>query len=265
MKLGIIHYNAPGPDLEGFLTYAADTGFTHVELQLPDVWPAEEENPEARAERVRALLESKGLAASAIASHNDFVVLEPDEVKLQVERMKRISGLAKIVGTDTLRTEGGSPKDSVPEDRWAEAMVGCLIPCREFIEPMGIKLAVDNHGWVTNDGDLQLEVFKRVGSPNIGANLDTMNYRWFGHELKTIDRYYEILAPYVMHTHLKDGTGSRENYVGAALGDGEIHLMHAVECARKAGYDGVWCAEYEGREDSAIGYRKCLEWMKANL
>jgi len=265
VKLGIIHYNAPGPDLEGFLTYAADTGFTHVELQLPDVWPAEEENPEARAERVRALLESKGLAASAIASHNDFVVLEPDEVKLQVERMKRISGLAKIVGTDTLRTEGGSPKDSVPEDRWAEAMVGCLIPCREFIEPMGIKLAVDNHGWVTNDGDLQLEVFKRVGSPNIGANLDTMNYRWFGHELKTIDRYYEILAPYVMHTHLKDGTGSRENYVGAALGDGEIHLMHAVECARKAGYDGVWCAEYEGREDSAIGYRKCLEWMKANL
>jgi sugar phosphate isomerase/epimerase len=265
LKLGIIHYNAPGPDLEGFLSYAADTGFTHVELQLPDVWPDGEEDPEARAESVRALVEGKGLGIGALSSGNDFVVLGADEVRFQVERMERICGLARLLGCDTIRTEGGSPKDSVPEGKWVDAIAGCLIPCREFIEPMGIKLAVDNHGWCTNDGDLQLAVFEKVGSPNVGCNLDTMNYRWFGHDLETIDRYYEIMAPYVMHTHLKDGTGSREKYIGAALGDGEIHLMHAVQCARKAGYEGVWCAEWEGSGESAIGYAKCLEWMRANL
>lgn len=264
MKLGIIHYNAPGDTLEEFLRYAADTGFGYVELQIRDVWPPDDESPEKTAEDARRLLDSMGLKASALSAGNDFIVLDPEAVTAQVQRMKRICELAQILGTDVVRTEGGSPKDAVPEERHVEAMAGCLTCCREFIEPMGIKLAVDNHGWVTNDGDLQVELFKRVDSPNVGANLDTMNYRWRGHDLDTIAHYYEIVAPYTFHTHLKDGTGSQKEYVGAALGEGEINLAYAIECLQKVGYDGVWCAEYEGREDSAIGYRKCLEWMKAN-
>ena len=265
MALGLIHYNAPGATLAGFLDYAAETGFGCVELQIADVWPKEETDPERRAEAVRRELEPRGLRASALAAGNDFVVLEDEAVKAQVARLKRICGLAKLLGTQVLRTEGGSPKQSVPEARWAEAIADCLNRCREFIEPMGIRLAVDNHGVVTNKAELEVEVLSRVDSPNVGLNLDTMNYRWFGHDLTTVDRYYEMVAKQVFHTHLKDGRGSRADYVGAALGEGEIHLKHAVACLTQAGYQGDWCAEYEGREDSAQGYRKCLEWMRRNL
>jgi len=265
LKFGIIHYNTPGPDVEGFLNYAAETGFDYVELQSADVWPEDEAEPEKRAAKVLASAESKGLTVSALAAQNDFVVLDPEIVTAQVERMRRICKLAQILGTNVIRTEGGQPKDSVPDDRVVEAMAGCFTRCREFVEPEGIKLAVDNHGLVTNDGDLLIELFAKVDSPNVGSNLDTMNLRWAGHDLETIDRFYGILAPHVFHTHLKDGTGSRQDYVGAALGGGEINLAHAIECLRKVGYDGVWCAEYEGREDSGIGYAKCLDWMKANL
>ena len=265
MKFGIIHYNAPGDSLPEFLQYAANTGFRYVELRYDGLSIEESEPPEAQAELVRELLGKFGLGVSALSAGNDFVVLEEDAVQAQVERMKDVCETAKIIGTDVIRTEGGAPKDSVPESRWAEAIAGCLTRCREFIEPMGIKLAVDNHGVVTNNGDLQLEIFQRVDSPNVGANMDTMNYRWFGNDLETIDRLYEQIAPYTFHTHMKDGTGSRENYVGAALGEGEINLAHAVECLKKAGYEGCYTAEYEGREDSAIGYRKCLAWMKANV
>ena len=31
---------------------------------------------------------------------------------------------------------------------------------------------------------------------------------------------------------------------------------------RAAGYDHAYTAEYEGKEDRAIGYEKCLVWMK---
>jgi len=265
MKYGIIHYNAPGDTLEEFLKYAADTGFGYVELRWEDIAAEEPEKQSAKAEEVRKLVESMGLGVSALSAGNDFVVLDEETVNAQVARMKRICEAAKVLGTDVIRTEGGAPKDSVPESRWAEAIAGCLTRCREFIEPMGIKLAVDNHGVVTNNGDLQLEIFQTVDSPNVGANVDTMNYRWFGNDLETINRFYEQIAPYTFHTHMKDGTGSRENYVGAALGEGEINLAYAVECLKKAGYQGCWTAEYEGREDSAIGYRKCLEWMKANI
>jgi sugar phosphate isomerase/epimerase len=264
VRYGLIHYNAPGKTVAEFLDYAKETGFDWVELQCTDVWAAGEEDPESRAAEVKALLDARGMKASALSAHNDFVVLGADEIKAEVERMKRVCELAQILGTDVLRTEGGQPKDSVPEAKWADAIIGCLVPCCEFIEPMGIKLAVDNHGWVTNDGDLQLKVFETVASPNVGSNLDTMNFRWFGNDLETIDRYYRQLASYVFHTHLKDGTGARENYKGAALGDGEIHLDLAVKCLVDAGYEGVWCAEYEGPPPTGEGYAKCLKWMRAN-
>jgi len=264
-KIGVIHYNFPGYSFDDFLKYASDTGYEYVELSIDDVWGKSVDNPEKQSEKVRKQVESYNLKVSALSAGNDFVLLDDDAIKAQVERMERICGLAKILGTNVIRTEGGSPKDSVPEERRAEAIAGCLRHCLDFVERDEICLAVDNHGHVTNDADLQVEIFKMVDSDYVGANLDTMNYRWFGHDLKTIDRYYEIIAPYVFHTHIKDGTGSLSKYRGEALGEGEIHLDKAIKCLRNVEYDGVFCSEYEGREDPAIGYRKCYEYLKANL
>mgnify|MGYP005834831473 CR=1 FL=1 len=266
MKYGVIHYNAPGATLEEFLDWVADSGFDCTELQCPDVWPKGEENPERVAEGVLKMLESRGLKCSAVSSHNDFVVLAAEDVEFQVARMKRFASVIQVLGCDTLRTEGGAPKDSVPMDRWAEAMAGCLKRCAEWAEPMGIKLAVDNHGIVSNNMPIMLETLRAVNLPKtIGTNLDTMNLRWYGNDLVDIDQYYKEIAPFVLHTHMKDGFGWREIYKGAALGEGEINLKLAVECAKGAGYDGPWVAEYEGPEGDGVGYRKCLAWMKANI
>jgi len=265
MKFGLIHYNAPGANLEEFLRYAVDSGFDCTELQNRDVWPEGEEHPERRAEEARALADRLGIAISAFSAGNDFVVLEEDVVAAQVARMKRICDLAEILGTKVIRTEGGQPKESVPEDRWVDAMAGCFRRCLEFAEPRGIRFAVDNHGYVTNAPGILPALFEAVPSPSVGTNLDTMNYRWWGNSVEECDRLYEQVASKTFHTHLKDGTGSRKEYVGAALGEGEIHLDHAVRTLKAAGYQGPWIAEYEGRTDSAEGYRKCLEWMKAHI
>ncbi len=263
-KIGLIHYNFPG-SLEDFLRYASENGFEYVEVQFRDVWPEGEENPERRAGEVRKLLDRYGLKASALSAGNDFVYLDEEPIKAQVRRMERLCKFAKILGTDILRTEGGRPKPDVPQERWAEAIAGCLRRCvEEFGEREGCRFAVDNHGLITNDAELQVEVFRRVGSDLVGANLDTMNYRWFGHSLETVRRFYEIIAPYVLHTHMKDGIGAREQYRGTALGEGEVDLEWAIRCLKDAGYQGVWCVEYEGKEP-VEGYRKGLEYLRAHL
>jgi len=265
-KIGMIHYNIPGT-LEEFLRYAKGAGYDYVELQCSqDVWGKDVTEPEKQAEKVRKMVDAAGLKVSALAAQNDFI--QPDEagIKAQVERMQRICGLARSLGTNMIRSEGGQPKANVSPMAWPDAMAECFKRCLPFLEKDDMYLAVDNHGIVTNDIVVQLLTLKAVGSKHVGANVDTMNYRWYGHDLVVLDRIYEMIAPYALHTHMKDGTGSRRNYKGAALGEGEINLRKAIACLKAVGYDGVWCSEYEGKADpSDVGYRKCADWLKKNV
>lgn len=265
-RIGVIHYNWPGFTFEEFLEFVARAGVGYVELQSHDIWGEETSDPEAKAEEVATLLDGYGLRVSALSANNDFVLPGGDERAEQVRRMKRVARLAGILGTNILRAEGGVEKKSMSPEDTCESMVDCFRRCAEWAEDVDIRFALDNHGMCTNDGDLQVRIFEAVGSRRIGANLDTMNYRWFGHNVATCNRYYELVAPNTFHVHMKDGRGSRENYAGAALGEGEIDLHHAIDCLRKAGYDGVWTAEYEGPEAAGgTGYGKCCQWLKANV
>jgi len=261
-SFGLIHYNQPDIQrLDAFFEYAASTGFDAVELFISDYWPDGEDSPESRAEEVRKKLDAARLKACAITGANDFVYLDEEHINYEVQRMARICKVAQILGTNVVRTEGGRPKESVPEDRHVEAMAGCLKRCLDFVERNEIYLAVDNHGLITNDADLQVDLFAQVDSPFVCAALDTMNYRWAGHDLDTVGRFYQTIAPYVKHVHLKDGTGTRGNYQGKVIGDGEIDIAHAIATLKNVDFEGTWCIEYEGNEGS-VGYARCLERLK---
>lgn len=266
-KIGVIHYNWPGFSFEEFLKFAAETGYQYVELQIGDVWTPDIDNPEANAERVRNLVQSYGLKVSALAAGNDFLQTDEDAIRYQVERMKRICRLARILHEEAVvRSEGGAPKESVPRQKWLDALTECFRRCVDFVDEMGVALAIDNHGYITNDYTILYMLLQRLNHPLIGTNLDTMNYRWYGHDLRVCNRIYELMAPYVKHTHFKDGFRSLAEYRGAALGDGEVDLKHALDCLKRAGYNGVYCAEYEGPEAAGgVGYAKCYRWLKEHV
>jgi sugar phosphate isomerase/epimerase len=267
-KIGVIHYNFPDFSLAQFLQFCVDTGYGYTELNIADVWDEEdpEAQPEQEAEALRGKMEDMGLKTCAVSARNDFLVVGRDALDEQIERMERVCRLAKLLGTDTLRTEGGWAKEEIDEGDWAPLIIKGLQRCAELGEAYDVRFALDNHGHVTNDGDLEVKIFEAVDSPRVGANLDTMNYRWAGHDLDAIRRFYDIIAPYTFHTHMKDGRGSGENYQGAALGEGEIDLEYAVRTLKEAGYDGVWTAEYEGPEaEGGVGYAKCCRWLQENV
>ncbi len=265
-KIGVVHYNFPG-DLEAFLDFAAEAGFEYTELLADDFWQEGQSYEEALAgaERVRRLLDQRGLKVSAVAAQNDFLVTSQEAMEFQVERLQQVCRLADVLGTRLLRVDGGWPKEGVPEERWVELMIEGFSRCRGFIEQEGFQLALDNHGLVTNDADVQIGLLEAVGSKHMGANLDTMNYRWAGHPVEKVNEFYEKIAPWVLHVHMKDGRNSLADYQGTALGEGEVDLNWAVQCLKQAGYQGVWCVEYEGSSDHIEGFRKGLEWLKSSL
>lgn len=267
-QYGLINYNLGGRSLEEVLDFASDAGFTHIEIGVRDVWNEQEagiDEGKRRAEEVKARMDELNIKVSTLAAGNDFLVRNADEMAHQIARFNDVIELARIFETDILRVDGGWDKEGVSQDKWFDLMVEGFKGVADTIEKKQVYLALDNHGIVTNDADLQLRIFEAVGSPRLGANVDTMNYRWAGHSLETIGRYYEIIAPHALHVHLKDGRGSRSEYVGLALGEGEIDLKGAVDALVAVGYKGVWTVEYEGKTDPLEGYRKGLEWVKANV
>lgn len=265
MGCGLIHYNQPDLNsFDAFLEFAADTGFVAVELLLSDYWPEGSDHPESVAAHVRDKLDSFGLEVCAVSASNDFIQRDAVAIEREVERMERVCGLAKILGTSVVRTEGGCPKEGVSEGRYFDRIVESLKRCRDFIEREGITLALDNHGPITNSADFQIKIIEAVDSPFVTAAMDTMNYRWAGHDLETVSRFYEMLAPYVRHVHIKDGTGVGDKYEGKVLGEGEIDICKAINTLKETGYKGVWCIEYEGEEGS-IGYAKCLQYLRELL
>ena len=264
--IGAIHYNWPG-DLEDFVRRASEIGYETCEIRAGDIWSDPVDGGQARAAEIGELLARHGMRASAVEIGNDFLQADPADLNAEIERYRRRCEVIPLLGTDIVRSDGGwNRNDQVPEDQWDGMMLEAFKRCADFLEACQVRIALDNHGITTNDGDWQLSLIERVGSERLGVNLDTMNYRWFGHDLDRIDHFYEILAPHVFHTHMKDGTGSRQNYRGAALGEGEIHLDKAVKCLQAAGYDGAWTAEYEGAEtEGAVGYEKCYQWLVMNV
>jgi sugar phosphate isomerase/epimerase len=268
MAFGLIHYNTPGDTIEEFLDFLVEAGFGLAEIQVADVWPEGEANPEARAEYVAHYLRERDLTVSALTAGNNFCVETEAEITAQAERMKRVLDLADILGTKILRTDGGwpGPDDTRPGSYWVEPIVKCLERCLEFAAPRGFKFAIDNHGNVTNEWPVQLMIFDKLPSPAVGANLDTMNYRWWGQSVELLREIYVGIAPHVIHTHLKDGIGSRENYQGRVLGEGEIPLEFAVQCLKDTGYEGPWMAEYEVFDgDKAADCQRCLQWMLTHI
>jgi len=265
MMLGLIHYRAPGDTTEEFLRWAAGAGFECVELRCTDLEPEGVEDTVANTKAIKALLDELDIVASGVSLGNDFVLLDDAAIAAQVERTRRLAELTLMLDCDTFRTEGGARKEAVPEEREAEAIIKSVGAHLDLCEELGIYLAIDNHGVVSNNFELQLEVFETIDSDYVGANLDTMNYRWYGYSVEELPGIYEAIAPWTLHTHMKDGHNSRPDYKGAALGDGEIPLGLAVKALRDSGYDGAFCAEYEGSEDGDTGYRKCLAWLRENI
>jgi sugar phosphate isomerase/epimerase len=214
---------------------------------------------------VRAAIEQRGLSVYAVGGGNNFVQPAPEALQEQVAEVRRQIDLAVAMGCDVVRTFGGEPRPEIAESEYPDRLIEGYRIVAPYAEDKGIYLAMENHGSITNYADIELRILDAVGSDRMRLTVDTSNFRWFGHDLETIADYYRRIAPYVIHTHLKDGSAERGkmgDYIALALGEGEIDLPLMLELLRENGYDRALCIEYEGAEDARIGLAKGVAYLK---
>jgi sugar phosphate isomerase/epimerase len=264
MDIGVVGSSMGRYTFTGFLDATRDMGAQCMEL------PANRsffqgtltfDDPAA----VRREIEARGLYVYAIGGGCDFVQPTPEGMEAQVTEVQRQIDLTVAFGCDVVRTFGGEPKEGVPAHEFPDRLIEGYRAVIPYAEKNGVYLAMENHGWITNDADVALRIVKAVDSERMRLTVDTSNYRWFGLDLDAIAEYYRKVAPYVIHTHLKDGSAERGkmgDYIALALGEGEVDLPLMLRLLRENGYDRALCIEYEGAEDAQVGMAKGVDYLK---
>jgi len=235
------------------LELPAQSGFFQGTLNLDD--PA----------AVRREIEKRGLFVYAVGGGNDFVQPTAEALEAQIAKVRGQIDLAVAMGCDVVRTFGGEPKDGIPAEEYPDYLIKGYRAVIPYAENKGVYLAMENHGWITNDAEVEVRIVEAVGSDRMRLTVDTSNYRWFGLDLTTIADYYRKVAPYVIHTHLKDGSAERGkmgDYIALALGEGEIDLPLMLSLLQQSGYQRPLCIEYEGAEDGKVGLAKGVAYLR---
>lgn len=271
MNIGILSlsFSFKGYTFDEFLKSAKEIGFTVYELSTaPGAHKGTVRLDDEGLEEIKGKSKAMGLTIHALGGYTNFVRETPQQMDEEIGKVMRYLEIAEKLGAKVIRVFGGEPNPNIPEFKWIDLIVKGLRECAPEAEKKGVYLGLENHGYITNDAEVELKILERVDSPFVRLTVDTSNYYWYGQDLPTIERFYKLVAPYCIHTHLKDGSaknGFREKYISLALGEGELPITLFLDELLSAGYKGPLCVEYEGEEDATIGARKSYEFLKEYL
>ncbi len=152
------------------------------------------------------------------------------------ERVLEGLRVSKAVGAKSMRCYLGGSPDRLTDggiERHMENTIKVFKNVRSQALDLGVKIAIENH-----DGDMQAReartVIEESGKDFVGSCLDTGNPMWVVEDpLVSL----EVLAPYVVTTHVRD-SAVFEHPRGAAaqwvvLGDGNVDFVKFTSQFRK--------------------------------
>src|SRR5205807_4257324 len=191
----------------------------------------------AERRRVRALLDSAGLALTAVAGHAN--PLEPDATIRQanLDRIRAVLDLAAdLAGPDgppPLITMGYGTPETYAADH--EALAERFAKLAQHAQAIGGVLALEPHvGQAMDQPEKIVSLMRAVDSPHFRLNLDNSHFEVMGRDM---DEYLPMLLPYAVHTDLKDQRGRSPAHEFLVPGEGDFDYGGYVRALHTAGYE----------------------------
>jgi sugar phosphate isomerase/epimerase len=208
----------------------------------------------ATPEGIRALkadlrVNKCAISALMMANHLD------ERLEEELVWTKKTVQAAKALGVGTIRI------DVVPRKlQDSEFLPFAIRACKQMCDLAAgtrVRFGIENHGKITNDPAFLRELFKGVGSKQLGLTLDIANFYWWGHPEQDLYGIYEEFASRAFHTHMKSirypaekrnvkrEMGWEYGKHAAPIHEGDINIERVIAILRKAGYKGDLCVEDE--------------------
>lgn len=212
------------------------------------------------AARVLPLVERTGVRVTSVGGYNDFAAQDLDA---EVERLLGACRLASDLGVGIVRAMVADAAPGVTLDGVRPRIVDAFGQAAERAGRLGVRLGIENHGRLANDGRWLQGVVEEVAAPNLGFTIDTGNFAWAGRPPAVVADDIAAVLPRAVSVHVKDVAWSGDTFTGfVPAGDGGIELDGIFAALAAQGYSGPIVSEFEGAGPHRDGTVRSIQHLK---
>lgn len=244
MRIGYSLWGMPRVPVEESLPALAAMGYQGVELSVRQGWNTElEALDSAYRGNIARLLNETGLVLTAVAAHQSLCDLDEEATEASMAYLRASMDLASELeqpGEPPIVASlvGGNPNDW--DDR-KELLAERIRVLGDYAQTKGVILAVEPHSGTALDlPDKTTWLLDAVAHPAVKLNFDISHMDVMG---ISIEECVPTLAPYAVHTHVKDQRGLWPNHEFLTPGEGPFDFKHYLRAMDAAGYCGFIVAE----------------------
>ena len=255
MRIGYSTWGMREVPIEEALPAIAGIGYQGVELSVAPGWITELYTLDAaKRARIRELLAGHGLVLTSVIRNASMVEEDPDKNAANLQSLRDAIDLAaELTQPDEVSVMtshlGGRAEDW--EDK-RDIAVERLLDLAHYAAKRDVVIAVEIHcGSMLNLPERVHWLFERVDHPNVRLNFDISHMEVMG---IGIDESVPALAPYSVHTHVKDQRGLHPEFEFLTPGEGPFDFVHYLKAMQAAGYNGFITAEVSVMVQRRPGY-----------
>lgn len=260
-KLSLAEWSLHQPIYDGeldpmdFAEKASEMGFQGIEYV--NSFYAERiknaEDPEAEMQVVLDSLKMKSEKYNVqnvlimVDGEGDLAVNDTVQRNTAVENHKKWVDAAAFLGCQSIRVNLFGSNNA---EKWVENSTDALKKLSNYASTKGVNVLVENHGYLSSNADLLVEVMQNVNMENCGTLPDFGNFclrregdeRWDTECVEEYPRYEGVkkMMPYAMAVSAKsydfDQNGEEK----------KIDYKKILQIVKNAGYNGFIGVEYEG-------------------
>ncbi len=292
MKLGFVSAILPDLPLEEVVRFAAETGYSCVELMC---WPKGKAERRyagvthvdvtgfkaSDAAKVQSVMKDAGVNISSLGYYPNYLSPNADEAKAVTAHFKKVIQASALLGVGRVTTFIGRDWTKSVDENWPR-FKKVWKPLVKFAESHGVRIGIENCPMLfTNDewpGGKNLahspavwrRMFEEIPSENFGLNYDPSHLVW--QQMDYIKPLWEF-KDRIVHAHAKDVRLDRDRLDDVGIlatplqyhspklpGLGEVDWGRFCSVLGETGYDGPVCVEVEDR-----AYEASLETRKDAL
>ncbi|MBC7237128.1 MAG: sugar phosphate isomerase/epimerase [Chloroflexi bacterium] len=255
MRIGYSTWGMPEVPIDQALPAIAEIGFQGVEISVAPRWSTaiEKLTPQARAQ-IRHLLDENDLICTSVIRNASMIAEDPAENAANMASLRQAIDLAAEwtrPGEPAVMTShlGGRPEDWEDKKNLA---IERLLPLADYAQERGAYVAIEIHCMsMLNLPERVHWLFEQVHHPAVRLNFDISHMEVMG---IPIEESVPALAPYSIHTHVKDQRGRYPDLEFLTPGEGPFDFVRYLKAMDAAGYKGFITAEVSIMVQRRPGY-----------